>query len=174
MPDHNSALRSAHLHNAVPPLSKAQKAFIKAIYHEAKCHEPVFCTYCGEPVPKKSRHVDHIIPFSRGGLHVPENLAISCARCNLRKRGKLPGEMTIQSDAEGPRQSSAQLREASAAYMRSNSRTDWEILRAMYGYETIGIELDANTRARLQALASESDCSEEQYLCRLVHAAVYE
>lgn len=39
------------------------------------------CIYCGEP----SKHIDHIIPVSRGGEHRVGNLAPACARCNLTK-----------------------------------------------------------------------------------------
>ena len=42
------------------------------------------CLYCGQP----SRHIDHIVPLSRGGLHSVGNLAASCEPCNLQKNNK--------------------------------------------------------------------------------------
>lgn len=39
------------------------------------------CSYCGAP----GKHVDHIVPFSRGGSTHWTNLASACARCNYRK-----------------------------------------------------------------------------------------
>jgi len=36
--------------------------------------------------------VDHIIPLSRGGSNGPENIAIACPSCNVRKSNKLPTE----------------------------------------------------------------------------------
>ncbi len=30
-------------------------------------------------------HVDHIIPWSKGGETLPENLEVKCTRCNLGK-----------------------------------------------------------------------------------------
>ena len=51
------------------------------------------CMKCGKKVDKKSFHVDHIIPLSKGG---PEwdlnNLELSCIKCNLEKGGKIPEE----------------------------------------------------------------------------------
>lgn len=34
-------------------------------------------------------HIDHIIPLARGGRHSIGNLAISCAKCNLKKNDRL-------------------------------------------------------------------------------------
>jgi 5-methylcytosine-specific restriction endonuclease McrA len=34
---------------------------------------------------KGSRHVDHVQPISRGGLHEVSNLCIACKKCNLSK-----------------------------------------------------------------------------------------
>lgn len=42
------------------------------------------CSYCGEP----SKHIDHIIPISRGGSHSIGNLTGACAACNLSKGAK--------------------------------------------------------------------------------------
>ncbi len=40
-------------------------------------------------------HVDHIIPISRGGFHIPSNLQILPQVINLRKNAKLPEEFPI-------------------------------------------------------------------------------
>jgi len=37
-------------------------------------------------------HVDHRIPISRGGSNDASNLVVSCPKCNLSKRDKLPHE----------------------------------------------------------------------------------
>ena len=48
------------------------------------------CCYCGvsfyEPAVKK--HIDHVVPVSRGGSGDITNLAVACATCNLRKSSK--------------------------------------------------------------------------------------
>ena len=48
------------------------------------------CVICGR-TPKKdgvTLHVDHIIPVSKGGKTVPENLRTLCSICNLGKSDK--------------------------------------------------------------------------------------
>jgi 5-methylcytosine-specific restriction endonuclease McrA len=42
------------------------------------------CFYCGE----ESKHIDHIVPLSRGGRHSIGNLIQACASCNLSKSNK--------------------------------------------------------------------------------------
>ena len=44
------------------------------------------CVYCGAPATS----LDHVIPRSRGGAHVWENVVAACSPCNLRKGSKLP------------------------------------------------------------------------------------
>ena len=48
------------------------------------------CQYCG--CEKPGLTVDHVIPRSRGGESVWENIVASCAPCNRRKGNKLPRE----------------------------------------------------------------------------------
>ena len=50
------------------------------------------CQYCGKKLPRSKLNIDHIIPRSRGGLTVWENVVASCHPCNRRKGGKLPAE----------------------------------------------------------------------------------
>lgn len=59
---------------------------------ELKDPEVLPCFWCNMPVPKATRHIDHIIPLSRGGPHSAENLVASCAHCNCSKRAKMPHE----------------------------------------------------------------------------------
>jgi 5-methylcytosine-specific restriction endonuclease McrA len=46
------------------------------------------CAYCGKSVPTKRRTVDHVVPLSKGGKHVPENIVPSCRPCNSRKAAR--------------------------------------------------------------------------------------
>jgi hypothetical protein len=50
------------------------------------------CAYCGSA---KNLHVDHIASVVRGGSNAFENLASSCAPCNLSKGQKHPDEWRI-------------------------------------------------------------------------------
>ncbi len=47
------------------------------------------CTICGRNTEDGVKlHVDHIIPVSKGGKTVPENLRTLCDSCNLGKSDK--------------------------------------------------------------------------------------
>lgn len=48
------------------------------------------CAYCSEP--GGSGQFDHVIPLSRGGPHVIENLVACCSRCNSLKARQTPEE----------------------------------------------------------------------------------
>ncbi len=43
------------------------------------------CQYCGRKPPEVKLHIDHVIPWSAGGLNIPDNLRTSCEPCNLGK-----------------------------------------------------------------------------------------
>jgi hypothetical protein len=43
------------------------------------------CALCNTSLDPSSTHIDHIEPFSKGGLTVPDNLQAVCAPCNLKK-----------------------------------------------------------------------------------------
>ena len=51
------------------------------------------CQYCGHQASGLT--VDHIIPRSRGGESVWENIVASCAPCNRRKGNRLPREIQM-------------------------------------------------------------------------------
>jgi 5-methylcytosine-specific restriction endonuclease McrA len=44
------------------------------------------CQYCGA----QAENLDHVVPKSKGGLHVWENVVAACRRCNSRKENRLP------------------------------------------------------------------------------------
>lgn len=49
------------------------------------------CWWCGCKLTNKF-HADHLIPLARGGSNWPNNIVISCPKCNLSRRDKLPSE----------------------------------------------------------------------------------
>jgi 5-methylcytosine-specific restriction endonuclease McrA len=51
------------------------------------------CQYCGSQ--RSGLTVDHVIPRSRGGQSVWENIVASCAPCNRRKGNRLPREIEM-------------------------------------------------------------------------------
>jgi 5-methylcytosine-specific restriction endonuclease McrA len=50
------------------------------------------CVYCGST---GRLTLDHVVPRSRGGDSVWENVVTSCAPCNLRKGNRLPEELQM-------------------------------------------------------------------------------
>ena len=47
------------------------------------------CQYCGA----NAENIDHIVPRSRGGEHVWENVVAACRPCNTRKEDRLLHEV---------------------------------------------------------------------------------
>jgi 5-methylcytosine-specific restriction endonuclease McrA len=50
------------------------------------------CQYCGGKFPTADLNLDHVVPLSRGGKSIWENVVCCCVRCNSRKGGMLPHE----------------------------------------------------------------------------------
>ena len=49
------------------------------------------CQYCGA----QAENLDHVIPRSRGGEHVWENVVAACRRCNAKKENRLLAEARL-------------------------------------------------------------------------------
>ena len=45
------------------------------------------CVLCGRAEPI---HLDHYVPWSKGGVHSVDNLRVLCAPCNYRKGASMP------------------------------------------------------------------------------------
>ena len=43
------------------------------------------CAQCGRDLHQSGHHIDHVVPFSRGGLTTEDNLQALCPKCNLVK-----------------------------------------------------------------------------------------
>ena len=50
------------------------------------------CQYCGRQFPRAELNLDHVVPRSKGGTSVWENVVCSCHRCNRLKGGRTPAE----------------------------------------------------------------------------------
>lgn len=59
------------------------------------------CQYCG----RRADSIDHVVPRSRGGADVWENLAAACRSCNTSKRDRTPDEagMRLMRPCRAPR-----------------------------------------------------------------------
>ena len=49
------------------------------------------CQYCGS----RADSIDHVVPRSRGGAHVWDNVVAACRPCNVRKRDRLLAETSM-------------------------------------------------------------------------------
>lgn len=60
------------------------------------------CQYCNAA----AESIDHVLPRSRGGQHVWENVVAACRPCNARKRDRLLGEsgMVLRRRPTAPRE----------------------------------------------------------------------
>lgn len=54
------------------------------------------CQYCGKIFSKHDLNIDHVLPRSRGGQSVWENVVCSCHECNRRKAGRTPDEAAMK------------------------------------------------------------------------------
>lgn len=59
------------------------------------------CQYCN----RLAENVDHVVPRSRGGPHVWENVVAACERCNAHKKDRTPDEagMSLNRRPHAPR-----------------------------------------------------------------------
>jgi len=57
------------------------------------------CVICGASPRHKDiiLHVDHIVPFSKGGLTTLDNLQTLCSDCNLGKKDMMPSQELLRS-----------------------------------------------------------------------------
>jgi 5-methylcytosine-specific restriction endonuclease McrA len=87
--------RSEHVHIDAPSVVRLRH-FVKVPYrpHAPLTRRAVFardawaCQYCGSG----AENLDHVVPRSRGGLHVWENVVAACRRCNAKKMDRTPQE----------------------------------------------------------------------------------
>lgn len=47
------------------------------------------CGICREPVDRKTFHLDHVVPLSKGGTHTYANVQVAHPSCNLAKSNRL-------------------------------------------------------------------------------------
>jgi 5-methylcytosine-specific restriction endonuclease McrA len=79
---------------AVPEPSVVRLAYFVKVPYQARVslnRRAVFardghrCQYCGA----SAENIDHVIPRSKGGQHVWDNVVASCRPCNTRKRDRM-------------------------------------------------------------------------------------
>jgi 5-methylcytosine-specific restriction endonuclease McrA len=77
--------RSRRSQQTTPEESRLAAKRIRQI----KCELLVKCSYCGAEIHSKKIQIDHVVPLSKGGRYVAENLVPSCCSCNSSKGSKI-------------------------------------------------------------------------------------
>ena len=96
--DSGVRMRSQRLSIEVPSVIKL-RTFVRVPYRRraALNRRAIFardgsrCQYCAAP----AESIDHVLPRSKGGEHVWENVVAACRPCNTRKRDRLLSETTM-------------------------------------------------------------------------------
>jgi 5-methylcytosine-specific restriction endonuclease McrA len=69
---------------------------VKEFYRHVQTASRLRCYYCRRFTKRSERHVDHIVPLTKGGAHAVGNLCCACATCNLKKGAKTAESLTGQ------------------------------------------------------------------------------
>ena len=77
----------------------SQWTFIKKVREELIEAHGAICAYCGEPAKEASDfHIDHVLPKSKSGKTIRENLVLACPKCNARKNAFLLREWELRKE----------------------------------------------------------------------------
>ncbi len=77
--------------DAVNSLPQIPRSISLSLRYKVLCRDRFRCVICGRSPAKDTNvelHIDHIIPWSKGGTNTEENLRILCFDCNLGKGAK--------------------------------------------------------------------------------------
>lgn len=92
------AVRSASIHHPWPSIVRL-KLYVKVPYRRIMLtrkniirRDGFRCQYCGS---RDKLTIDHVLPRSRGGRDVWENLVAACVPCNNRKGNRTPDEASM-------------------------------------------------------------------------------
>ena len=87
------------------------------------------CVYCGRRPPEIMLELDHVIPISRGGPDVPDNMMTSCRECNRGKGASPLTELppTLERKTFEIEEREKQYREYQKALRRRQARERKEI-----------------------------------------------
>ena len=67
-----------------------RKALSKELKDFIKNRDNYTCQICGKYMPDEvGLEIDHIIPVSKGGKSIPDNLRVLCSKCNRKKGNKI-------------------------------------------------------------------------------------
>lgn len=85
------------------PATAVPRSLSLALRYRVLSRDRFRCVTCGASPAKDvgvELHVDHITPWSRGGLNVGQNLRTLCSRCNLGKGARMEDAQRVAGDAQ--------------------------------------------------------------------------
>ena len=107
--DTGEALHSERLTLVIPSVIRLRQ-FVKVPYRRRAplnrrgvfARDDHCCQYCSAA----AESIDHVIPRSKGGEHIWENVVAACRPCNVRKRDRLLHEtsMVLRNHPSAPRE----------------------------------------------------------------------
>ena len=83
------------------------------------------CQYCGGPFPSEVLTFDHIIPRSKGGTTVWDNVVTACEPCNLKKGHRLLKQAGMQLRRKPGRPTNFELQENGRAFPPNFLHESW-------------------------------------------------
>lgn len=83
------------------------------------------CQYCDHRQPTPELTFDHVIPRSKGGRTVWENVVTACMACNLRKGSRLPDQCGMHPRQKPWRPLSHELQENGRAFPPNYLHESW-------------------------------------------------
>jgi hypothetical protein len=84
----STELPAAAANQKAPVIRRTKREISERMRFRILVRDGFKCGTCGaSPLERRGveLHVDHILPWSKGGETIPENLAVKCSRCNLGK-----------------------------------------------------------------------------------------
>jgi 5-methylcytosine-specific restriction endonuclease McrA len=100
--EYNEDIRSMYLVIKAPAVVRLLKSFrrprkrVKFNRQNILARDRWKCQFCGQKFPSKELTYDHVLPKSRGGKTIWENIVTACESCNLKKGGKTPQEANMK------------------------------------------------------------------------------
>ncbi len=70
----------------------ARKKGVRFSRRNVYTRDDFMCGYCNQKLPMKYLTYDHVLPRSRGGRTVWENIVTACYPCNAKKANRTPAE----------------------------------------------------------------------------------
>lgn len=123
--DHSRRIRDDHL---LPTVIRLRQ-FVRVPYRPVPLtRRNVFqrdghcCQYCGYSGERLS--IDHVVPRSRGGGDVWENVTTACLACNVRKGNRTPREAGMPLVRQ-PRRPLSSLSYEASRHIRAGRHEEW-------------------------------------------------